>query len=149
MLDANQIISIVEEIQDSEEKVASIFNKIITTGLQIQQNSEELLEECHKLFINHDTIFQFTLNDGDFDFFLKIIDGTITYDEGMYQGEDIPMVIIEFPKEIMIQVLRQEVRAESLYSKGIIKVRGSISKLMRLRALGLHYLKYLDIVFLK
>jgi hypothetical protein len=147
MLNTKQIISILEELNSREDKFVSMFNRVVKTGLQIQQNSPELLDECQRLFENHDSAFQFTITDVDFNFFLKIVDGTMTYGQGIYEDQDVPLTIIEFPKAIMMQVVTQETSVESLYGKGIIKLKGSLSKAIRLRALGKHYVKYIEVIF--
>ena len=149
MLNTKQIISILEELDSREDKFITIFNRVVKTGLQIQQNSEELLDECQRLFENHDSAFQFTITGVDFRFFLKVVEGAMTYEQGTYQDQDVPLVVIEFPKEIIKQVVEQEMSVESLYGKGIIKLKGSLSNAMRLRALGKHYVKYFEIIFNK
>jgi len=147
MLTTKQIISILEELNDNEDKFVSIFNKIVKTGLRIQQNSEELLNECKRLFKNHDSAFQFTFTDFDFSFFLKIVGGTMTYGQGVYQEQDVPLVVIDFPKDIINKVVVREISVESLYNKGVIKLKGSLSNAMRLRALGKHYVKFMEVLF--
>lgn len=147
MLNSKQIRSILEGLEGEEEKFISIFDRIVKAVLRVQQNSEELLEEFQRLFKNYDSVFQFTIIDFNFSFFLKISKGEMTYDEGIFQETDIPVVTIEFPKAIILQVLKQEMSVESLYNKGIINIKGSLSKVMRLRALATCYLKYIDKVF--
>jgi len=144
MLTTKQIITILEEVEGEEEQFIDIFDSVIKTGLLISRNNEELLEECHRLFKNHDSVFQFTATDVNLSFFLKIMNGTITYTQGIYHGQDIPKAIIVFPKDIILQVIKQEVSVESLYNKGIIKLKGSFAYLMRLRALGKYYVKYIE-----
>ena len=147
MLTTKQIISILEELNGSKDKFVSLFNRVVKTGLRMQQNSPELLDECQRMFKNHDSAFQFTFTDVDFSFFLKIVDGTMTYGQGGYQDDDVPLVVIEFPRDIITQVVAQEVSVESLYNKGIIKLKGSLSNAMRLRALGKYYVKYMEAIF--
>ena len=149
MLTTKQIISILEELNGSKDKFVSLFNRVVKTGLRMQQNSPELLDECQRMFKNHDSAFQFTFTDVDFSFFLKIVDGTMTYGQGGYQDDDVPLVVIEFPRDIITQVVAQEVSVESLYNKGIIKLKGSLSNAMRLRALGKYYVKYMEAIFNK
>ena len=147
MLTTKQIISILEEMNGTKDNFVSLFNRIVKTGLRIQQNSPELLDECQRMFENHDSAFQFTFTDVDFSFFLKIVDGTMSYGQGVYQERDVPLVVMEFPRDIMLQVVAQDVSVESLYNKGIIKFKGSLSNAMRLRALGKHYVKYMEAIF--
>ena len=73
----------------------------------------------------------------------------MTYGRGVYQEEDIPLVVIEFPLEAIIPIVKQEISPESLYCKGIITLKGSISNAMRLRTLGYYYMKYIEEIFLK
>ena len=144
MLNAQQIISILEELEGDEEEFMSILDRVIKTGLEVQRNSEELLEECRRLFKNRDSVFQFVASDIDLCFFLKVLDGAMSYEQGISKEQDIPIVLIKFPKEIILRVISQEVSIESLYNKGIIKLQGSFSNLMRLRALGKYYMQYWD-----
>jgi hypothetical protein len=147
MLTTKQIISILEEFDGNEKNFISIFNRVAKTGLQIQQNSEELLEECQRIFKNHDSAFQFMIKDVNFSFFLKVVDGIMTYGRGVYQEEDIPLVVIKFPLDVILPIVRQEISPESLYCKGIITLKGSISNAMRLRTLGYYYMKYIEEIF--
>ena len=135
MLNAQQIISILEELEGDEEEFMSIWDRVIKTGLEVQRNSEELLEECRRLFKNRDSVFQFVASDIDLCFFLKVLDGAMSYEQGISKEQDIPIVL---------RVISQEVSIESLYNKGIIKLQGSFSNLMRLRALGKYYIQYWD-----
>ena len=147
MLNTKQIISMLEEFEGEEGEFATILDGVVKTGLRMQRNSDELVDECQRLFKKHDSVFQFIASDIDLNFFVKIVNGATTYDQGIYQKQDVPVTTIIFPKEIILQVVKQEMNIESLYNKGIIKLKGSLSNLMRLRVLGKYYVKYMDNLF--
>jgi hypothetical protein len=85
----------------------------------------------------------------DFSFSIKISEGEIAFGNGIFQEQEssIPVVSIEIPKDILLQVVKQEFSVERAYNKGIIKMKGSLSNLMRLRVLLSYYSKYINKVF--
>ena len=82
MLNTKQIISMLEEFEGEEGKFVTILDGVVKTGLRMQRNSDELVEECQRLFKNHDSVFQFIVSDINLNFFVKIINGVTTYNQG-------------------------------------------------------------------
>jgi hypothetical protein len=149
MLDSEQITSILKGLDGEESEFISIIDTIMKTLLRFQQNSAELREECLRLFNSYDTVFQITIINMDFSCFIKISEGEIAFGNGIFQEQElsIPVVSIEIPKDILLQVVKQEFSVERAYNKGIIKIKGNLSNLMRLRVLLSYYLKYINKVF--
>ncbi len=147
MLKSEQITSIFKGLDSESGKFKFRFNSLIKLLFRFQENSPDLQEECLRLFFNYDTVFQVDIIDIDYSFHVKIRDGIMTFGKGHYHESTLPVTRLEMSKEILLQILQQQVNIESLYNKGHVKLRGSLAQLVRFRSLGRYYMKYINKVF--
>jgi len=121
------ISSILESLDADSPKFASVLDKIIKTVVKIMNNAEELKEEL----LGFDDIYQTYVTDANFNYWLEVSNGKLLYDKGVNLKA---LFTIDFNKDIIIQILKNEVSGTDAFMKGKIRVEGSLSQ-------GLRYIK--------
>ena len=127
MSDHNPIISILENLESNGVKFEYALDKIITGVVKIMNNTEELKEEL----IGYDDIYQTYVNDADFNYWLEVSNGRLSYEKGVNPQA---LFKINLTKDLIIKILRKEISGTEVFMKGKIKVEGSLSQ-------GLRYIK--------
>jgi putative sterol carrier protein len=127
MSDHNPIISILENLKSNGAKFEYALDKIIKGVVKIMNSTEELKEEL----IGYDDIYQTYVIDADFNYWLEVSDGRVRYEKGVNPQA---LFTIEFTKDLIIKILREEISGTGAFMKGKIKVEGSLSQ-------GLRYIK--------
>ncbi|NVM45011.1 MAG: SCP2 sterol-binding domain-containing protein [Candidatus Lokiarchaeota archaeon] len=123
----NPISSILEHLDIESPKFANVLDKIIKAVVKIMNNTEELKEEL----IGFDDIYQTYVTDADFNYWLEVSNGNLQYKKGINPKA---LFAIKFNKDIIIQILKNEVSGTDAFMKGNINVEGSFSQ-------GLRYIK--------
>jgi len=127
MVAQNPISSILKSLEKDSPKFEYVLDKIIKAVVKIMNSTEELKEEL----IGFDDIYQAYVTDADFNYWLEVSDGKVSYKKGVNPKA---LFTINLNKEIIIQILKNEVSGTDAFMKGKIKVGGSLSQ-------GLRYIK--------
>ena len=130
------ISSILKNLDADSPKFALILSKIIKAVVKIMNNAEELKEEL----IGFDDIYQTYVTDVDFNYWLEVSDGKLFYEEGINPKA---LFAIYFDRNIIIQILKNEVSGTDAFMKGKIRVEGSLSQGFRYIKLFRIFEKYL------
>ncbi len=136
MVGQNLINSILRNLDEESTKFEYVLDKIIKALVNIMNNTEELKEEL----IGFDGIYQTYVTDANFNYWLEVSDGKLTY------GNDInPKALfkININKGIIIQILKNEVSGADAFMKGKINVEGSLSQGIRYIKLFRIFVRYL------
>ncbi|MFX0049426.1 MAG: SCP2 sterol-binding domain-containing protein [Candidatus Hermodarchaeota archaeon] len=127
MMAQNPISSILKSLDKDSPKFEYVLDKLIKAVVKIINNTEELKEEL----IGFDDIYQTYVIDADFNYWLEVSDGKVFYQKGVNQKA---LFTMNLKKDIIIQILKNEVSGTDAFMKGKIKVSGSLSQ-------GLRYIK--------
>ncbi|MFX1448224.1 MAG: SCP2 sterol-binding domain-containing protein [Promethearchaeota archaeon] len=127
MMAQNPISSILKSLDKDSPKFEYVLDKFIKAVVKIINNTEELKEEL----IGFDDIYQTYVIDADFNYWLEVSDGKVFYQKGVNQKA---LFTMNLKKDIIIQILKNEVSGTDAFMKGKIKVSGSLSQ-------GLRYIK--------
>ena len=136
MVGQNLINSILRNLDEESTKFEYVLDKIIKALVNIMNNTEELKEEL----IGFDDIYQTYVTDANFNYWLEVSDGKLTY------GNDInPKALfkININKGIIIQILKNEVSGADAFMKGKINIEGSLSQGIRYIKLFRIFVRYL------
>lgn len=126
------ISSILENLDSDSPRFVSILDKIINTVVNIMNNAEELKEEL----IGYDDIYQTYVTDANFNYWLEVSDGKLLYGKGVNSKA---LFSIHFTKNIILQILKNQVSGTDAFMKGKIKVEGSLSQ-------GFRYIKLFRLI---
>jgi len=136
MVGQNPINSILRNLDKQSPKFEYVLDKIIKALVNIINNTEELKDEL----IGFDDIYQTYVTDANFNYWLEVSDGKLSY------GNDInpkSLFKININKDIIIQILKNEISGTDAFMKGKINVEGSLSQGLRYIKLFRIFVKYL------
>ncbi len=137
MLELEDINYVIHQLETDTEQFISSFDKIMKLGVNLVKNIEELHEEI----IDYDEIYQVFITDINFNFWLKVSNGTIIYEKGLNKNASFK---VKYTKDILIQILKRKNYGTDAFMKGLIKVDGNLSqgfKYVKLFRLVLKYLR--------
>ena len=97
-------------------------------------------EELNEELLGFDDIYQTNVVDANFDYWLEVSEGKLTYEKGINPKA---LFKIAINKDIIIQILKNEVSGTDAFMKGKIKVEGSLSQGLRYIKLFRIFVKYL------
>jgi alkyl sulfatase BDS1-like metallo-beta-lactamase superfamily hydrolase len=130
------IKSILDNLDLDSPKFGYNLDKIIKTVVKIMNDAEELNEEL----IGFDDIYQTYVTDANFNYWLEVSDGKLLYEKGVNPKA---LFTINFNKDIIIQILKNEISGTDAFMKGKIRVEGSLSQGLRYIKLFRVFVKYL------
>ncbi len=136
MVGQNLINSILRNLDEESTKFEYVLDKIIKALVNIMNNTEELKEEL----IGFDDIYQTYVTDANFNYWLEVSDGKLTY--GNYINPK-ALFKININKGIIIQILKNEVSGADAFMKGKINIEGSLSQGIRYIKLFRIFVRYL------
>ena len=136
MAGQNPINSILRNLDKDSPKFESVLDKIIKAVVKIMNNTEELKEEL----VGFDDIYQTNVVDANFNYWLEVSDGKLTYKKGVNPKA---LFKINIDKDIIIQILRNKVSGTDAFMKGKINIEGSLSQGLRYIKLFRIFVKYL------
>ncbi len=142
MLNSKNLNSLLMEIEKEGADFQAILKDYIRVVVRVAQNSEEIREEAR----DFDDNYQFFIKNEegpDFNFWLRISKGKISYHEGI--NKSTLRLIID--KERLIKMLKRELSATDAYMKGIIQIHGSLTEAMKCRNLLKTFFKYIVVRF--
>ena len=137
MLDSKKYELVIHQLDNKDEEFIAVLDKIIKMGVGLVQNTEELREEI----LDYDYICQILVKDINFNFWLKISHGNITYKRGINSNATFK---VTYTKNILIKILKREIYGSEAYMKGLIKVDGNLTQGLRYTKLFRMLLKYLN-----
>jgi len=136
MAGQNPINSILRNLDKDSPKFEYVLDKIIKAVVKIMNNTEELKEEL----LGFDDIYQTNVVDANFNYWLVVSDGKLTYEKGVNPKA---LFKINIDKDIIIQILRNKVSGTDAFMKGKINIEGSLSQGLRYIKLFRIFVKYL------
>ncbi len=136
MAGQNPINSILRNLDKDSPKFNYVLDKIIKAVVKIMNNTEELKEEL----LGFDDIYQTNVVDANFNYWLEVSDGKLTYEKGVNPKA---LFKINIDKDIIIQILRNKVSGTDAFMKGKINIEGSLSQGLRYIKLFRIFVKYL------
>jgi hypothetical protein len=105
-------------------------------------SAEDLREEI----VDYDDVYQIAITDINFNFWLKVLNGSIIYKKGINRSASFRAM---YTKDILIKILKREMIGTDAFMKGIIKVDGDLSQGLRFIKLFRMFLEYLNNGFKK
>jgi len=136
MVGQNPINSILRNLDKESPKFEYVLDKIIKALVNIMNNTEELKEEL----IGFDDIYQTYVTDANFNYWLEVSDGKLSYGNNINPKA---LFKININKDIIIQILRNEISGADAFMKGKINIEGSLSQGLRYIKLFRIFVKYL------
>ena len=136
MAGQDPISSILRNLDKESPKFEFVLDKLIKAVVEIMNSTEELKEEL----IGFDDIYQTYVTDANFYYCLEVSDGKLFYGKGINPKA---LIKIKFNKDIIIQILKNEVSGTDAFMKGKINVEGSLSQGLRYIKLFRIFVKYL------
>ena len=127
--------SILDELEAEDTEIITIFTRFLEFSINFIQNTQELREEI----LDFDNIYQFYVNDINFELWMKISKGTIIYKKGINDNADLR---ISFTKKLLLRLIKQDITITEAYMKGLLKMQGNISQVVKFRNLIRFYRKY-------
>ena len=137
-MDSSTLDKFINLIENENIDAISLLKSFIKFGTKIVQNNKEFLEELKKV----NSSYQVTISDVNFDFWVKILDGKIEYNEGIDPDAVFKIIL---SKNLLIKIIKQEITATEAYMKGLLKINGSLSHALKIRnflRMLYHYLGY-------
>ncbi|MHA1468300.1 MAG: SCP2 sterol-binding domain-containing protein, partial [Promethearchaeota archaeon] len=104
------------------------------------QSTQELREEI----LDFDNIYQFYVNDINFELWIKISNGSIIYKKGINDNSDLRIFFFFF---LLLRLIKQDITITEAYMKGLLKIQGDISQVVKFRNLVRFYRKYVKKTF--
>jgi hypothetical protein len=142
MLDSKSFDSILVDLENRNEEFQSVTDQIIKFIVMKFKNTDELRDEV----ADYNDIYQIIVEDGNFNFWLKISNGSIIYRKGINRNAAFK---VKYIKETFIKILKREVNGTDAYMKGLIQVDGDLSQGLRFIKLFRLFMKYLNNGFKK
>ena len=136
MVGQNPINSILRNLDKQSPKFEYVLDKIIKALVNIINNTEELKEEL----IGFDDIYQTYVTDANFNYWLEVSDRKLSYGNNINPKA---LFKININKDIIIQILKNEISGTDAFMKGKINVEGSLSQGLRYIKLFRIFVKYL------
>ena len=137
MLTTHSIDLIVDKLSNSNQEVIDILDRFIRIGISLIHATEELREEI----LDFDELYQFHFSDINFNFWIKISQGKVTYKKGYNENNSLS---IYFTRDLIVKIFKEEIGGTEAYMKGLLKVQGNLShafKIKKFLRLLIEYLK--------
>ncbi len=137
MLDSKSFRSVIHDLENSDEEFIATLDRIISFAVNLVKNTEELREEI----IDYDDIYQILLTDINFNFWLKVSNGSIMYKKGINRSATFK---VRYTKDIFIKIFKREMAGTDAYMKGKIKVDGNLSDGLRFIKMFRLFIQYVE-----
>ena len=142
MLNSKSFNSVLNNIDNHDGELIVVLEKLIKFAVDKFINTEDLREEIE----DYKDIYQIIITDLDFNFWLKVSNGSIFYKKGINRSASFT---VKYTKEILIKILKREMYGTDAFMKGLIKVDGDLSQGLRFIKLFRMFLVYLNNGFKK
>ena len=137
MLDSKGFRSVIHDLESNNEEFITALNRFIMLGVSIIKNTEEIREEI----IDYNDIYQILITDLNFNFWIKVSNGTILYKKGINREASFR---VKYKKDIFIKILKREMSGADAFMKGKIKVDGNLTQGLRFIKLFRLLLKFIN-----
>ncbi len=127
--------SIIDELETEETEIVATFTRFLEFSINFIQSTQELREEI----LDFDNIYQFYVNDINFELWIKISNGSIIYKKGINNNSDLRIFLT---KNLLLRLIKQDITITDAYMKGLLKIQGDISQVVKFRNLVRFYSKY-------
>lgn len=142
MLDSKSFNSVLSDLENHNGGFIEVLDKFIKLAV----NKFTITEELHEEIINYNDIYQILITDLNFNFWLKVSNGSIIYKKGVNRNASFE---VKYTKDIIIKILKREMYGTDAFMKGIIKVDGDLSQGLRFIKLFRMLIDYLNNGFKK
>ena len=142
MLDSKNFNSVIHDLENQDGEFIESLDKVIKFAVSIVKNTEELREEI----VDYDDVYQIILTDINFNFWLKVSNGSIIYKKGINRSASFR---VKYTKDILVKILKREIYGTDAFMKGITRVDGDLSQGLRFIKLFRMFLEYLNNGFKK
>ena len=132
--------SIIDELETNDTDKLTTFNRFLEVCINIFQATQELREEI----LDFDNIYQFYVNDINFEFWIKISKGSILYKKGINKDSDLRIFLT---KNLILRLIKRDMTIIDAYMKGFINMQGNISQAVKFRNLIKFYKEYVKKTF--
>jgi len=124
MIDSNTIVMMLNSLESTDNNFKSMLDEIIKLGITIANNSKEIHEDL-KLY--EDTIYHAYIYDIDYNIWIKMVEGFLTYSNSYYEAnsEEINVIHLILTKKILRKIITRKIQVADAYMRGLIKIRGS------------------------
>jgi len=137
MLDSKSFRSVIHDLENNDEEFITVLDRIISFAVSIVKNTEELRDEI----IDYDAIYQILITDINFNFWLKISNGSIMYKKGINRSATFK---VRYTKDLFINILKRDMAGTDAYMKGKIKVDGNLSDGLRFIKIFRLFIQYVE-----
>ena len=137
MLDSKGFRSVIHDLEHNNEEFIAALNRFIMIAVNLIKDFGELREEI----VDYDDIYQILITDINFNFWIKISNGTIIYKKGINREASFR---VKYEKDIFIKILKREMEGSDAYMKGLIKVDGDLTQGLRFTKLFRLLLKFIN-----
>ena len=137
MLDSKGFRSVILDLESTNEEFITALNRFIMLAVSIIKNTEDIREEI----IDYDDIYQILITDINFNFWIRVSNGTIIYKKGINRESSFR---VKYKKDIFIKILKREMSGTDAFMKGKIKVDGNLTQGLRFIKLFRLLLKFIN-----
>ena len=127
MVNREPLSSLISILENEDDKFIPVLEKIIKAGIKIINNAEELHEELS----GYDDIYQTSILDVGYNYWLDVLEGKLKYQKGFNPEANFK---VSYTKILIIKILKGEISGTDAFMKGKLRVEGDLSQ-------GLHYVK--------
>jgi len=142
MLNSKSFNSVLSDLENHNGEFIEVLDKFINLAINKFITTEELREEI----IDYNDIYQILITDINFNFWLKVSNGSIIYRKGVNRNASFR---VKYTKNLIINILKREMYGTDAFMKGIIKVDGDLSQGLRFIKLFRILIEYLNNGFKK
>ncbi len=129
-------IGSIFELEATDNANINLLYNFIKLGIKLVQNTTELKEEL----LNYDNIYQVQISDLDFNFWVKISKGSLTYSRGINFNATLDFT---FTRQLLVKLIKEEITFSEAYLKGLLKMHGNLSQAIKIRNLINYFIRYL------
>jgi len=136
LLSTKSLNVILDKLINSDQEVIDILDRFIRLGIILIHATEELREEI----VDFDELYQFHFSDINFNFWIKVSNGKITYKKGYNENNSIR---IYFTRDLILKIFKEEIGGTEAYMKGLLKINGNLSHAFKIKKFLRHLIEYL------
>ena len=119
MINRKAISKLLKNLEGDKENFIKGLDMIIKAGIKIVNSTDELQEEL----VGFDDIYQTSVIDLGFNYWLQVYDGKLSYKKGINPNASFKM---NYTKELIIKILKGETSGTDAFMKGKITVEDII-----------------------
>ena len=133
MVDQEQLDSVLSKDSPDKAKLINTLEKIFKERVDFINESEEFKDEL----LGFDGIYQSIIIDLNFSFWIRVSENILEYGSGIHPDAQFKIL---YNKDIIVKILKGELRGTDAFMKGLIKFEGELSQ-------GLQYSKLFRVIF--